>query len=504
LQALAAVGGASTVPLLAERAAAAKGAERDAARLALARLGGDGVREAILTQLAKASPAAQRELADALGRRREAGAVPALLRMAAGPDPASRLAAARSLADLADDRALSELLILLVNAKTDAERAALEKALASLCSGGGRNQAMVAGVLLRMQGANVPARAALLRLLAREGGKVANRALRESMKNEDAAIREAAARAAAEFGDIGLAPDLLSLARQEPTPVLGVLALRGYWRLAMGTGGDTRLAMCKEGLAVCRRPEEKKLALTCVGGVPHPEALVLAADLAKDAAVRAEAEAACLQIAASLVSSHAAEARAALTRLKANAVHAATKGEAAKALAAMDRYVGYITAWQSAGPYRLKGKECTQLFDIAFDPEKPDAKVTWRAAPRPSDPSLAWKVDLSSVVGGNHCVVYIRSNVYAPAKQTVRLDMGADDGIKVWVNGKLVHANNAVRGLTPDQDKATAVLNEGWNAFLVKITQHTVGCEACIRIRQEDGGVIEGLRCALGRPGAGK
>jgi hypothetical protein len=144
------------------------------------------------------------------------------------------------------------------------------------------------------------------------------------------------------------------------------------------------------------------------------------------------------------------------------------------------------------------------LFDIAFDPEKPGAKVAWKAAPKPSDPSLAWKVDLSSVVGGDHCVVYARSRVYAPAKQAVRLDMGADDGIKVWVNGKLVHANNAVRGLTPEQDRATAVLNEGWNAFLVKITQHTLGCEACIRIRKEDGSVMEGLRCALEEPGAGK
>ena len=175
-----------------------------------------------------------------------------------------------------------------------------------------------------------------------------------------------------------------------------------------------------------------------------------------------------------------------------------------KALRAMERYVGYMTVWQVAGPYRQKGKECRQLFDIAFDPEKPDAKVTWRPAPRPKDPSLVWKVELSSVVGGDHCVVYVRSKVHAPAKQTVRLDMGADDGIKVWVNGKLVHANNAVRGLTPEQDKATAVLNEGWNDVLVKITQHTMGCEACIRIRRPDGSVIDELRFVAGDPQTGK
>jgi len=101
-------------------------------------------------------------------------------------------------------------------------------------------------------------------------------------------------------------------------------------------------------------------------------------------------------------------------------------------------------------------------------------------------------------VGGDHCVVYLRTRVHCPSKQAVRLEMGADDGIKVWVDGKLVHANNAIRGLNPDQDKAQAELNEGWNEFLVKITQHTLGCEACLRIRARDGSTIEGLRFGVG------
>ena len=88
----------------------------------------------------------------------------------------------------------------------------------------------------------------------------------------------------------------------------------------------------------------------------------------------------------------------------------------------------------------------------------------------------------------------------------MRLDIGTDDGVKVWVNGKLVHANNAVRGLSPGQDKARAVLREGWNDLLLKITQHTQGCGACVRVRGADGGVIEGLRfdagaAAAARPG---
>ena len=160
----------------------------------------------------------------------------------------------------------------------------------------------------------------------------------------------------------------------------------------------------------------------------------------------------------------------------------------------MDQYIGYVMAWEVAGPYRQQDKECQALFDIPFPPEQAGKGVSWKPAPAPADPALAWQVDLGSIVGGDHCIVYVRARVWAPRGQKARLDIGSDDGIKLWVNGKLVHANNAIRGFTPGQDKAEAVLKEDWNEFLAKITQHTMGCAACIRVRNPDGSVIEGLR----------
>jgi hypothetical protein len=82
------------------------------------------------------------------------------------------------------------------------------------------------------------------------------------------------------------------------------------------------------------------------------------------------------------------------------------------------------------------------------------------------------------------------------------MEIGTDDGIKLWINGKLVHANNAIRGLTPRQDTAAATLEQGWNDFLAKITQHTMGCGACIRVLTPDGALIDDLRCDPGRPAA--
>jgi hypothetical protein len=91
-------------------------------------------------------------------------------------------------------------------------------------------------------------------------------------------------------------------------------------------------------------------------------------------------------------------------------------------------------------------------------------------------------------------VLYVKTRVFVPREQPINLAIGVDDGIKLWINGQLVHANNAVRGLNPDEDKAKAVLRQGWNDLLAKITQHTAGCGVCVRVTAPDGALVDGLR----------
>jgi hypothetical protein len=275
-----------------------------------------------------------------------------------------------------------------------------------------------------------------------------------------------------------------------------VLALRGCFRL-LGLAGDRpledRWAMGQAAMAAARRPEEKKLGLTEMAKIPHPEALQLAETLCGEEAVREEAEAAVVRIASALAGSHPA-AKAALRRIAAESKNETLRAEAAKALGAVEPTAGYITGWLAAGPYRRGGKPCQELFDVAFAPEQDGKGVEWRPAPRPADPALAGQADLAGVVNGDHAVAYLKARVRSPREVKVRLEIGSDDGIKVWVNGKLVHANNAVRGLTPGQDKVEAVLKAGVNEFLLKITQHTLGCGACVRIRGLDGSLVDGLQ----------
>mgnify|MGYP001616080211 CR=1 FL=1 len=112
-----------------------------------------------------------------------------------------------------------------------------------------------------------------------------------------------------------------------------------------------------------------------------------------------------------------------------------------------------------------------------------------------TDKARPWLIEFDKTPGfGEHnAVVYLRTRVYSPKKQDAQLEAGSDDGIKIWVNGKVVHANNATRPCSPGSDKAKAALNEGWNDLLVKVTQGGGEWSACLRIRAADGGKLEGI-----------
>ena len=497
IEALGALGDATIAPALSLAAAKATGAEQDAARECLNQLRDPKTRDALLAALPKAPPAAQAEMVRALGFRKETQAVPALLKMTEGADEATRLVAIKSLGMLATESAAGDLIKLVLQAKTDPERDAAEQALSAACGRGDKPAACAAQVLGAMKDAAVPARIALLRAAGRLGGADALLSLRAGLGDKEESVRDAALRTLADCGGFDAAPDLLKLAKEAQSVPQRVLALRGCWRLVAQTSDrslDERWKLCEQTFAAAQRPEDRKLGLSELAKLPHAGALKLAQSLCDDEAVRDEAERACVQIAVGLGGSQPAEAKVALQKLAAASKNEALRAEAKKALDGMDQYVGYITTWQAAGPYRQEGKQCAELFDIAFAPEKGEKDVKWQPAPRPADASLFWQADLLPICGGDQCVVYVKTRVFSPKEQKVLLEIGSDDGNKVWVNGKLVHAKNVQRGIKAGDDKADAALKEGWNDFLVKVTQNVMGCAVCMRIRTPDGATVEGLK----------
>lgn len=498
LRALGELGDASMVPLLARRSAEATGEEQEAARQALAQLGRGGVSQAILDFLGKAPLPVQVELVHVLAARSDRSALPTLLQMAQGPDETLQVASLEALGALSTDSDGAALIGLLVRTRTAAAREAAEAALQAVSGRSKQPQALLPPLLAAKAGAPLPVQCSLLRVIGAIGGPEALAALRAGVQDPNPEVRRAAVRTMADCAGLEALPDLLALSRQAPTATERILALRGYWRL-VGLAGDRpleeRLRLCREGLTVAKRPEEKWLGLAELAKLFLPEALELAEQSCEDEAIRDEAQLAAVQIATRLLATHRSAAEAALRRVLAEAGTDQVRNGAQTALNALEQHADYLVPWWVAGPYR-NGQQCQQLFDVPFGPEAAEAdRVEWRPAPAPADPLLFWQVDLADVVGGDHCVVYLKTRVYVPQEQPVRLDIGTDDGIKLWVNGELVHANNAVRGLTLDQDRASARLRQGWNDFLAKITQHTMGCGACFRLRSADGSRIEGYRC---------
>ena len=55
------------------------------------------------------------------------------------------------------------------------------------------------------------------------------------------------------------------------------------------------------------------------------------------------------------------------------------------------------------------------------------------------------------------------------------LRCGSDDGIRIWLNGKLVHDHEVRRGFNPDSDKVPIHLKAGRNCILVKIDNYRAG-----------------------------
>lgn len=82
----------------------------------------------------------------------------------------------------------------------------------------------------------------------------------------------------------------------------------------------------------------------------------------------------------------------------------------------------------------------------------------------------------NEVVGYAFCFIPSESDVAAS------IELGSDDGVRLWVNDKLVHDNHEHRGLNPGEDTIIARLKKGLNRCLVKVDQGTGGWGFHLRV----------------------
>lgn len=499
LEALRQLGDAGDVVRLATVAARTDGREQAAARAALGRLRGFAADPAIVAALdQQADEAVRAELIHGLAARHFALAVPRLLSAARDPSATVRAASFAALGELVAETDVPKLLALLVaEADEDAAQAA-EDAVVAVCQRDDDRERRVAAVMTALSRAVGAEAVPLIRVLGRLQGTTALTAVSTALDAPDVAVRDAAVRALAAWEDPAALDLLARLARDTEDETHCVLALRGYVRLARQPSQrplEDTLALLETGRLLARRLDEQRLVLGALGEIMDLAALDAVMSDHWDVALAPEVGAAAVSIARGLAGRHPERVRAVVEELRGQVevVGADAAARAAAALVLLDERRHDIGVWRCAGPFSAVGGRFADVFEAAFAPETEPAGADWRllAASRPDDP---WVFELDRLSKCSNCCAYVETAIWSEAAQPARLAVGSDDGVKVWLNGTLVHSNPALRGLVPGEDQVDVTLQQGWNRLVLKVVNASGGWGFSCGVRPAEGRELAPLR----------
>jgi len=152
----------------------------------------------------------------------------------------------------------------------------------------------------------------------------------------------------------------------------------------------------------------------------------------------------------------------------------------------------FIRDWNLAGPFNAADMDD---LPTVYPPEteaapaksykgKNGATVGWRTL-KAGDTGY---VRLDNLIRPNEqAIVYGLAYVFSPDDREAALLLGSDDGVRVWINGGLVHTNPTYRAAEPDLDRVAVRLKKGWNKVLVKVLQGAGGWGFFVRIADPEG-----------------
>jgi hypothetical protein len=306
MKALESAGDASVVPLLCETAAGSRGPEQAAARTALGSLKGRSVDEAVIALLGtQPSEQIQAELLLAAADRRIFAAKPLIASSLGSSSPRIRLQALRALRTIGTPSDIPAVLDVLISARADeAERAEAEQTTALLAQKIANPDRRATAVSARLNSETEPQlRVRLIGVLARIGDNSTLVLVRRALGDGNADVYDAAVRALAAWPTAAARDDVLLLARDSRNETHRLLAIRGLIRLVgldRYRRPEAAVADLKQAAGFSWRPEEQKLVLAALVPFACNDALEFATGLAREPAVKAEAEAAIAKIKAAL------------------------------------------------------------------------------------------------------------------------------------------------------------------------------------------------------------
>jgi hypothetical protein len=135
----------------------------------------------------------------------------------------------------------------------------------------------------------------------------------------------------------------------------------------------------------------------------------------------------------------------------------------------------FYTDWWVIGPFdNTDHKGLYKIFppEQGFDSTQEYAgangkKLLWKKY----DDNTTGYIDFNSLFGSpENVVAYARRIITLPEDKTIKFGVGNNDGIRIWINGKLVF-DRATAAIGPNQNTFSIKLNKGENTVLVKVDQ---------------------------------
>jgi len=495
-RALATLGDAACVPRLLALAAGTDDLAKEA-NASLQRLAAPGIDAALLNEAKDGSVERRVQAVDMLIARRAKVAVPALIAYAKAADKKLSGSACKGLALLAKTDDLPALVDLLVSAagktmRRDSAKATL--AVARRCPAGpGRTAALLAA----LPTASPEAQVEIVGVLGELGGDGAFAAVHDRLAAGEQPLRDAALRAFGAWPDASPADVLLKLARTETDPVRQVLALRGCVR-ALGQPGAPPPAMIAarlgEAMAAAKRDDERKVVLAGLGQVRHASALALLRPYLQNPALKAEAVASMLKVAVAVSREDRELAEQSLALVIKHAAAGPLREQAEETKRKIEEFDGFVANWLVAGPFFKTAEKCA-VIDMKMGPEGKDAaKVKWQPSPQAGDPAVDWQIPFESIFGGTNRVAYAVTWVRCGTSAKAKFEIGSDDGVKVWLDDRMVHRNGAARPMKRGEDVVDVELTRGWHRIMMKVTQGGGHWGGCLCLRAAAGGPLPNWR----------
>ena len=83
--------------------------------------------------------------------------------------------------------------------------------------------------------------------------------------------------------------------------------------------------------------------------------------------------------------------------------------------------------------------------------------------------------------GVDYAIAYACADISMANPEKMLLGIGSDDGVKIWLNGELVHQKWAARAVNPDEDLVNLNMKKGNNRLIIKVQDMQQGWSFCCR-----------------------